>query len=115
MHLTNLVLRFSNHIRFERIPGNVLIGKHRIWPKLTTKHKRYLLNQIDGELDNMKHISQSYITREEEKIADSSFIQEARKVSLAQKIEKQRMNLRKMESKTITNHLEPLRDHKGWE
>ena len=62
MKLTDIVLRLSNHIQFRHIPGNILNGKHRIWPKLTPKYKRYLLRRIDTEIDNMKCISRPFIS-----------------------------------------------------
>lgn len=61
MKLTDFVLRLSNHIPFKHIPGNILNGKHRIWPKLTPKYKRYLLRRIDTEIDNLKCISRPFI------------------------------------------------------
>jgi hypothetical protein len=41
----------------------VLKSKHRIWPKLTPKFKRYLVNRIEIEVENMKHISRTYLTK----------------------------------------------------
>jgi hypothetical protein len=39
------------------------LSKHRIWPKLNIKYKRVLLRKIDNEIQNMKYISQSYLTQ----------------------------------------------------
>ena len=61
MQLTNYLLRLSNHISFKHIPCNILLGKHRIWPKLTPKYKRHLIRKIDTEIENMKYISRPYI------------------------------------------------------
>lgn len=63
MKLTDIALRLSNHFRYNHLPGNILIGKHRIWPKLTPNYKRHLLQRIDTEIENMKLISRSYLTK----------------------------------------------------
>lgn len=113
MKLTNCLLRFSNFIRFEHVPGNILIGKHRIWPKLTPKYRRVLMNRINIELENMKHISRSYLSTEEESMAlkhEKLFSEELKRVKVPPPL-----NKNKIEDKLFDDHFKPLKLVKKWE
>ena len=113
MKLTDCFLRLTNHIRFQRVPGNILIGKHRIWPKLTSKTKRYLLNRIDIELNNMKCISRSFMSKEEESEAlktERLFSEEKIKDKIPPPLNKNKMN-----DKLFEDHFIDLKLSKKWE
>lgn len=115
MKLTDIVLRLSNHIRFHRIPGNILIGKHRIWPSLTQKNKRHLLRRIDTEINNMKYISRPFISQEESKIVYDKLLKESEEKKMLEKREQIRANKNKIEDRLMSDHLNPLRYHRKWE
>ena len=113
MKLTDCLLRFTNHIRFQRVPGNILIGKHRIWPKFNSKAKRYLLNQIDIELNNMKWLSRTCMSKEEEEEAlkyQKIFSEEKIKEKVPSQVNKNKMN-----DKLFDDHFKPLKLTSSWE
>jgi len=62
MKLTQSFLRMTNHLFMKHIPGDILTGKHRIWPKLMPKHKRHLLRRVDQEINNMKLLTNPFVT-----------------------------------------------------
>ncbi|CAF0877143.1 unnamed protein product [Brachionus calyciflorus] len=115
MQFTQVVYRLSNHIRYQHIPGNILNGKHRIWPKLTPKHKRVLLRDIDREINNMKLISRPFITEEQSKVVFDQLNKEKSEKEFLAKLEKVRSNKNKLEDKRMSDHLDPLRYHRVWE
>lgn len=115
MHLTQSLLRMSNHLYMKHIPGDILSGKHRVWPKLTTKYKRFLLKNINQEIENMKFLSKPFVTHEE-----SSLVNQQVKTELAQKakmelLDKVRANKNKIEDQYMSKHFENLRHHRTWE
>ncbi|KAI0979281.1 hypothetical protein GJ496_000828 [Pomphorhynchus laevis] len=78
--------RFSNHLKLKRIPGNILTGKHRIYPRLSFGHKRHLMLAMEMEVNNMKYLSNPYLKDEEEQyaiennnLADNNYIEKTKK------------------------------------
>ncbi|RNA44536.1 steroid receptor RNA activator 1 [Brachionus plicatilis] len=112
MQLTVALYRLSNHIKFHNVPGNILNGKHRIWPKPNTKQKNFLLRKIDTEINNMKLISRPYESEENSGPAYEKMNQEKAKIEFLKKLEKVRSNKNKLENKLMSDHLDPLRNHR---
>lgn len=105
----------TNHLYMKHVPGDILTGKHRIWPKLTPRYKRHLLRNIDTEINNMKVLAKPFITHEE-----SRYINEQVKGELAakqdeEKWEKIRANKNKIEDQYMSKHFENLSHHRVWE
>ena len=73
-----------------------------------------MLNRIDIELNNMKYISRSYLTKEEEmeSMKLGSIISEDKNI----KVKKAGpLNKNKLEDKYFDSHFQPLKDTKKWE
>ncbi|CAF1630101.1 unnamed protein product, partial [Adineta ricciae] len=60
--------RFTNYVPTRRIPGNVLLGKHRVRRTLGQGEKRDMQQRIEIELENMAHLSRPYLTEEEDNL-----------------------------------------------
>jgi len=105
----------TNHLYMKHIPGDILTGKHRVWPKLNQKYKRYLLKNIDREIDNMKVLAKPYITHEESAYINDIVNKEITEQKSKEKWEKIRANKNKLEDQYMSKHFENLRHHRVWE
>ncbi|CAF3369711.1 unnamed protein product [Rotaria socialis] len=63
--------RFSNYVPTRRIPGNVLLGKHRVRRTLSESEKLDMQRKIEIELENMAHLSRPYLTEEEDNLYEN--------------------------------------------
>lgn len=111
----SLLRNMTNHLFMKHIPGDILSGKHRVWPKLTPKYKRHLLRQIDQEINNMKYCSKPFIKHEESKYITEQVKKELISKQETERLEKIRANKNKIEDRFMSTHFENLRHNRVWE
>ncbi|CAF4057365.1 unnamed protein product [Rotaria magnacalcarata] len=70
--------RLTNYIPTRRIPGNVLLGKHRVRRTLSESEKLDMKRRIEIELENMAHLSRPYLTEEEDNLYENDPIRKER-------------------------------------
>ncbi|CAF2515277.1 unnamed protein product [Rotaria sp. Silwood2] len=105
--------RFSNYIPTRRIPGNVLLGKHRVRRTLSLGEKRDMQQRVEIELENMAYLGRPYLTEEEDNLYQQDPIRKER--------EEKALALKRRQEE-IPEHIYLKRDlldrvswHKKWE
>jgi len=115
MKLTVSLLRMSNHLSLKHIPGDILTGKHRIWPKLNLKYKRHMLRNIETEISNMKCLARPFLSHSESKFVSEQIKREDSQQQENEKWEKIRSNKNKMQDQYMSTHFENLSKMRAWE
>ncbi|KAI3385499.1 hypothetical protein SNEBB_003400 [Seison nebaliae] len=113
MKITSTLFKLNIRYKFSHVPGNILTGKHRIWPRLTPGVKRHLLRSMEREMNNMKFISNSYFGEKED--ANWKLIRE-REIELEErkKVEDRRKKTM-FHDRHVLDHLSHLNCTKKWE